>query len=156
ELGVWRRVLDPNTGNPTGMCKLVEMRTLWDVFGDLQKIIEVETCKKCCFTRPCRDWGRPTYHKRQDGGRCGGGFDWFIDEYFHGPDRLDRNGGERVPKDWRWLACYPVTGGSEGHYVHVEFASEVEEVSAWLPDAKDWSTPAKVRLSRHGNDSLWK
>jgi hypothetical protein len=26
-----------------------------------------------------------------------------------------------VPHDHRWVACYPVTGASEGHYVHVEF-----------------------------------
>lgn len=24
------------------------------------------------------------------------------------------------PKDYRWIACFPVTGGSEGHYIHVD------------------------------------
>jgi len=25
-----------------------------------------------------------------------------------------------IPADFRWVACYPVTGGSEGHYIHVD------------------------------------
>lgn len=25
-----------------------------------------------------------------------------------------------IPVDFRWVACYPVTGGSEGHYIHVD------------------------------------
>jgi hypothetical protein len=32
-----------------------------------------------------------------------------------GPDRADEPIGR-----YHWLACYPVTGGSEGHYVHVD------------------------------------
>jgi hypothetical protein len=31
--------------------------------------------------------------------------------------------GNFVPHGWRWLACYVVTGGSEGLYMHVEAVS---------------------------------
>lgn len=44
-----------------------------------------------------------------------------IDDYFDDTSRLfhDR-GGPDWPTSWRWIACFAVTGGSEGHYVHVE------------------------------------
>lgn len=30
------------------------------------------------------------------------------------------------PGDWRWLACYAVTGANEGHYVHVSAVYSTE------------------------------
>ena len=46
-----------------------------------------------------------------------------VDEYFHlaieisyAPNRADIEWPTRI----RWLACYAVTGGSEGHYVHID------------------------------------
>lgn len=48
-----------------------------------------------------------------------------IDEYFslqsdhREPPHGNRKWNELV-RDYRWIACYAVTGGSEGHYVHVE------------------------------------
>jgi hypothetical protein len=46
-----------------------------------------------------------------------------VDEYFHldsdiqyAPNRADIEWPSRI----RWLACYAVTGGSEGHYVHID------------------------------------
>ena len=53
-----------------------------------------------------------------------------IDEYFdlalwlehdtstqEGRDRAD----EPLPRNIRWVACWAVTGGSEGWYIHIEF-----------------------------------
>jgi len=41
-----------------------------------------------------------------------------IDEYLHSAIDLQPDG--EWPANVRWVACYPVTGGSEGHYVHVD------------------------------------
>lgn len=42
----------------------------------------------------------------------------YPDEYFSLSAASDR-GGE-FPYPYRWVACYAVTGGSEGHYLHVD------------------------------------
>jgi hypothetical protein len=34
--------------------------------------------------------------------------------------RLHRSPNRLWPAGYRWIACYPVTGGSEGYYVHVD------------------------------------
>jgi hypothetical protein len=28
--------------------------------------------------------------------------------------------GDRLFPDAHWIACYPITGGSEGHYIHID------------------------------------
>ena len=38
----------------------------------------------------------------------------YPDEYFN----LQLPEGAEVPA-FRWLACFPVTGGNEGHYIHI-------------------------------------
>lgn len=46
------------------------------------------------------------------------GFEYFalsIEAKYTNPARLDQPIGR-----YRWIACYAVTGGSEGHYVHVD------------------------------------
>lgn len=48
-----------------------------------------------------------------------------IDEYFSVASDFKREAA-RWPNGWRWVACYAVTGGSEGHYVHVDVISDVE------------------------------
>lgn len=30
------------------------------------------------------------------------------------------SGNDKWPTDCKWIACYAVTGGSEGHYIHVD------------------------------------
>lgn len=45
--------------------------------------------------------------------------DDLIDEYFHGPGTGEEH--RRVPNHYVCVASYAVTGGSEGHYIHVEF-----------------------------------
>ena len=43
-----------------------------------------------------------------------------IDEYFSpGWYTSEKRANEPVPRA-RWIACYAVTGGSEGHYIHVD------------------------------------
>ena len=51
----------------------------------------------------------------QDGGGDYGGFSFCRD---HGAE----NGGHENawPTEWQWISVFAVTGGSEGHYVHVE------------------------------------
>lgn len=60
----------------------------------------------------------------------------FIDEYFglstvwqhkHSNGKPYYSGGcadVEWPSDYRWLACYAVTGGSEGHYIHIDFVRD--------------------------------
>ncbi len=41
-----------------------------------------------------------------------------MDEYFSNMQR--HYPSRKWPADYNWIACFAVTGGSEGHYVHVE------------------------------------
>ena len=43
-----------------------------------------------------------------------------IDEYFSISGERKYSESAKFPLDYNWIACFPVTGGSEGHYVHVE------------------------------------
>lgn len=49
---------------------------------------------------------------------------WYgpIDEYFSIANKYD--GPKYWPTDYRWIAVFAVTGGSEGHYIHVEAISD--------------------------------
>jgi hypothetical protein len=40
------------------------------------------------------------------------------DEYAFGSGGL-RDSAAKFPKKWQFIACFAVTGGSEGHYVHI-------------------------------------
>jgi len=42
-----------------------------------------------------------------------------IDEYFSLSIETDQTFWKLL-EDYRWIACYAVTGGSEGHYIHVD------------------------------------
>lgn len=48
-----------------------------------------------------------------------------VDEYFsiqrHGGSYMDEPAGNLR---FRWVSCYAVTGGSEGHYVHVDLVTD--------------------------------
>ena len=46
--------------------------------------------------------------------------DDLVDEYFSNMARHNKRGGDPFPQEYNWIACYAVTGGSEGHYVHVD------------------------------------
>jgi hypothetical protein len=45
--------------------------------------------------------------------------DGLIDEYFYVSGSSDQPFWGLV-ESHRWIACYAVTGGSEGHYVHID------------------------------------
>lgn len=147
-LDVWRRVIDLNTHEVTGYCKRERMRILGEVFRDLVRRIDLVCCEKCSWHRKrkgCRDWDAKCL-------KCGADTYHFIDEYFHGPDTPNAP----VPHDYRWIACYPVTGGNEGHYVHIEFASPVEELTAYLPECPNDFGEAVRLVKLAGREPVWK
>ena len=45
--------------------------------------------------------------------------DNLLDEYFSVSGMAERSFRYLV-EGYRWIACYAVTGGSEGHYIHVD------------------------------------
>lgn len=120
QLDVWHRVKDPATGQEDGHCQRTGMRSLRQVFADLKRKLDLIVCPECGWMRkrkqndcctPCLKCKAETY--------------WYIDEYFHGPD-VDA----LVPHNFRWIACYAVTGGSEGHYIHIDFMVPVDMITA--------------------------
>jgi len=55
-----------------------------------------------------------------------------IDEYFS--VSIDRDQPFfKLAENYRWIACYAVTGGSEGHYVHIDLIHGYDQ---------DWSGKA--------------
>lgn len=44
----------------------------------------------------------------------------FIDEYFLASFSVEAKMDEPFPRNVRWPAAWAVTGGSEGHYIHVD------------------------------------
>jgi hypothetical protein len=58
-----------------------------------------------------------------------------IDEGFSFFD--SNSGGHTLDSEWpedvRWVAIYPVTGGSEGHYIHVDLVREVKVEGKYYP-----------------------
>lgn len=147
-LDVWRRVKNLTTGEEDGTCKRERMRTLGEVFRDLRRRLDLVYCPKCGWERKRKDWRdyEPPCLK------CGAECVTMIDEYFSGPDKP----GDLVPHDVRWIACYPVTGGSEGHYVHVEFASKVTELRGIAPELpNDFGEGVKL-FHLAGREPVWK
>lgn len=57
-----------------------------------------------------------------------------IDEYMSGCEAWSATGGLTMASPWpadvRWICAYPVTGGSEGHYVHIGVILDGEERKA--------------------------
>lgn len=52
-----------------------------------------------------------------------------VDEYFSGPRdwRSEELGpSDQWPENVRWVACYAVTGGSEGWYIHIDLIRELD------------------------------
>ena len=46
---------------------------------------------------------------------------WDSLDYFHlSRDYKDDKFEDKLFPNWRWIACYAVVGGSEGHYIHVD------------------------------------
>ena len=74
---------------------------------------------------------------------------------------------EGHPKVWpeheycRWVACYPVIGGSEGYYVHIDLINQkkaraqigmFENVSCLLATAKTWTWESACAIA---NTAAW-
>lgn len=126
-LDEWHRIKDAATGKEDGHCKRTRMRTLMEVFKDLDARLEVFICNYCKHERKPRC--RKTHGADYGGDACPecgkGEYEALIDEYFSGP-----SADGPVPHDYRWVACFAVTGGSEGHYIHVDFMVPVDRMVA--------------------------
>lgn len=132
DLAVWEP--DPDR---KGLLRHVRQRTLGEVGAELCNALNVIVCEKCGKEEPYRHqfWARRH-------ARCGGEWKEYIDEYFHGPNTGEES--QEIPKNEWGIACWAVTGGSEGHYVHVEIVYFVpDEVDAFSPDGMG---TRKVRL----------
>jgi hypothetical protein len=58
--------------------------------------------------------------------------DGMIDEYFSNMSKYDKSGEQAFPQKYDWIACYAVTGGSEGHYVHVDIIQDDKRTLLYL------------------------
>lgn len=129
QLDVWRYVIDLNTKEQTSFVKRERMRTFGEVFKDLRQRLDVLLCDKCKHERTRREWNEDQ-GSDYGGDRClackEGEYESLIDEYFSGPEHSDEN--KPLPHSYRWVASYPVTGGSEGHYIHVELPERAERI----------------------------
>lgn len=146
QLDVYRYVL--KDGQPTGYVKRERMRTLDEVYADLYAALMIAVCDKCGAERKLKDGRRGEDWAGDEHKKCGGTYKVLIDEYMSGPHCEWWKGESRdVPKDYRGVACYAVTGGSEGHYVHCEFYSDVEvvKVSSYEYSSCDFGEAKKVR-----------
>jgi hypothetical protein len=120
-LEVWAEALDADTRLPTGVLKRLRMRSLGEVFADLHARLDVTVCTECGHEAPrCPAPCGPCARRG-----CGGLAHRLIDEYLAGPEAGQE--GQPVPEDFRRIACYPVAGLSEGHYVHVEFVCPADK-----------------------------
>jgi hypothetical protein len=92
EIQLWEPV--PNTPGYTRVCGA---RTLWAVLDDIEARLRAMPC-------PGKDYDL-----------------WNSMDYFHiAVDKKYAEPDVEWPKDWRWIACYAVTGSSEGEYIHVD------------------------------------
>jgi hypothetical protein len=119
---IWRRVIED--GVQTSYLKRQRMRLASEVYKDLVKALSLERCDKCGWERKIKSHPRRVYceiHEACPNADKGGGgeFHELIDEYFSGPS-LPRE-DFAIPHDWKRVVVFPVTGGSEGHYVHVGY-----------------------------------
>jgi hypothetical protein len=55
-----------------------------------------------------------------------------IDEYFSNMTKYGKTGKDSFPQDYNFIACYAVTGGSEGHYVHVDIITDEHRKNLFL------------------------
>lgn len=112
---VWAKVIDLGTGEPTGYVKRKRWRTYREVFHDLYHELDRVGCPGCGWS----DYRKSGEYCKPCPG-CGEETEAFIDEYFS-LHRYPRETENHPIGPFRFIACYAVTGGSEGHYVHIEF-----------------------------------
>lgn len=116
---VWAKVLDLTTGEPTGYLKRKRFRTYREVFRDLHRELDRIECPKCgwsdyrergVYCKPCPECGEET--------------EGFIDEYFSLAHDYPREAADQPIGPFERIICYAVTGGNEGHYIHVDVIRE--------------------------------
>jgi hypothetical protein len=111
---VWRKVVG---GERPGFLKRERYRTRKEICDDLLKHIDCFHCPECHWEKP-----RKSGEHELKCAKCGHDCCWYIDEYFsvcaHGPTGLQQLADKPVGPIARIL-CFAVTGGSEGHYVHI-------------------------------------
>ncbi len=108
EVDVWRYILED--GVPTGRVKRVEYRLLRDIYRDIAAKLRDPAIEYDDDHRPDPE-DRPDCY-------C------FCDEYFSRGSWGRTAILKRWPGHVRHIACYAVTGGSEGHYVHIDAICE--------------------------------
>jgi hypothetical protein len=141
-LDVWRHVLDAE-GKKTGYLRRERMKTAQEVFRELEKALDLYRCDACGGEKPIDRKKKRLYCQKHeacpvlDKNGSGGEFRELIDEYFSGPTFYWEN--FTIPFDYRRICVFPVTGGSEGHYVHVGIL-----------------TPNHNEASAHGGEPLYR
>ena len=61
------------------------------------------------------------------------------------------NGAREFPR-YRFLACYPVTGGNEGHYIHVDVLKDGKNIPIFLGktfQGMDFAAVVAAACARH-------
>jgi hypothetical protein len=106
---IWRKIAN---GERKGYLKRERFRTLLEIYGDLNHHLDVNFCPKCGWECP-RNPG--VYAVKC--AKCGEDCTCYIDEYFSltGVDAHQK----KPCGPYSRICCWAVTGGSEGHYVHI-------------------------------------
>ena len=131
-MDVWANVLDLTTKEPTGYVKRRKWRTYKEVYYDLLAKLDVWECPECGETAPKV---RHVYDQKCP--TCGEDMEGFIDEYFSLSKDYPRGAGDKPIRPFWRVACFAVTGGSEGHYIHV---------GAYGSDKPSWESTDKDAL----------
>ena len=87
-----------------GMCKFDRMATYQEVYDKLKATLKAAPGTE----EGAKNWkGEPICLLDE------------LDYFSFGGMRANRDA--QIPLNTHWIACYAVEGGSEGHYIHVEF-----------------------------------
>ena len=109
---VWAKMLNLKTKEPTGYVRRLRIRQRVEVFRDLNTAIGRLYICPCCKEEY---QGKPAEYTPVCP-VCKGEMEPLIDEYLSGPYGEDEH---KLCGPVSRIVCFPVTGGSEGHYVHI-------------------------------------
>lgn len=115
----WLKIKD--MGDPFEVCGFDEARRLYEKHNEARRLRGEEE-KPCPGSFDCRQEGRPVRDviaELNDRLKLIGvepqEYGWSGDCTVLADDP-----GQKFPDHYRWIACFPVTGGSEGYYMHLE------------------------------------
>lgn len=111
---VWRKKFDED-GKPTGMIVRDHWLRREDVFKSFRDYMNAHLICQACDAVRQEEHGDSFEH--EPCGECGGEMCWYIDEYLLPCNERTNPSLEHIQPIR--VVCFPVTGGSEGHYVHV-------------------------------------